>query len=151
MTSTEKFWDYLKPILEDAEPQTVMLSDADRMDRLIESSRSEEMYPAVFVMRPAYSGLKADNAALVAMFNVQLFVLCQGRVDDYASQDAAFQQSEEIAELIVQALQHDSLTYKCWFDFGSLKIEPVVYTTVDATYGYEVKLKCGIIANEQFC
>lgn len=151
MTSTQKFWEYLKPILEDAEPQTVMLSDADRMDRLIESSRSEQMYPAVFVMRPAYQGQKMDNAVLVAMFHVQLFVLCRGTLDDYASQDAAYQQSEEILELIVQALQHDSLTYKCWFDFSGLKVEPVIYTTVDATYGYEVKLKCGIIANEQFC
>lgn len=151
MTSTQQFWAYFKPILEDTEAQTVLLSDADRMDRLIESSRSEEIYPAIFVMRPGYRGLKVENAALVAMFNVQLFVLCQGNIDNYDSQDAAFQQSEEIAELIVQALQHDSLTYKCWFDFSSLKMEPVVYTTVDATYGYEVMLKCGIIANEQFC
>ncbi len=151
MTSTQKLWAYLEPILQTTEALKILLSDAERMDRLIEASRSEEVYPAIFVMRPKYSGKVFDGAALVAMFQLTFFVLCQGKLDDYDSQDAAYQQAEEMTELIVQTLQHDSRTYKCYFDFNGFQAEPVIYTMVDATYGYEVRLKLGIQVNEQFC
>lgn len=151
MTVTNAFWEYFKPILEETEPTSIQMSDADRMDRLVENSRSEELYPAIFVMRPKYSGVKFDDAALVTMFNVRFFVLCQASLDDPTSQDLAYQQAEEIVQSVVQTLQHDSRSYKCYFDFSTFTAEPIIYTTVDATYGYEAILKCGIITNEQFC
>ncbi|GAB2798696.1 hypothetical protein GCM10027275_50380 [Rhabdobacter roseus] len=150
MTPTDSlFWPYLRPILE-AQPGVtyVQLSDANGMDRLLEDSRSEDVYPGIFVMRPKWNGRTVDNALLLTDFQVIAYFFCPAKPDDRASQDAAYQQAEALASGVIQQLQEHRYTYQNYLDFDSIRMEPVLYHTgVDAAYGYELKFKLGLEAN----
>lgn len=144
MTPTDAFWAYFRPKCEAVTPKTVMLSDGHGMDTLLESSRSEDIYPAIFVLRPAYKGTVQDGAALIAVFEVIFFVFELDGENAYASAEAKVMD-------IVKDLVHDSRTYQCYFDFNTFRAEPVTYLTIDNTKAYEVKLKLGLISNHLFC
>lgn len=150
------FWPYLEPLLErhraSGDITYIGMSDANGMDRLVESSRSEDVYPGIFVMRPKYIGNIIDNAALIAQFDVLLFVFQNCQTDDYDNQDEAFNHAEYVVAEIVKDLQHHRFEGRNFFDFNSVRIEPVMYQTgVDSASGYELKLKLGLIANSILC
>lgn len=152
-TPTNKFWAYLGPILKAAKGvEYVQLSDADRMDRINSDSRSRISYPAIFVIRPKYQGFDQNNGIVAAMFNVIFYVFCKAKPSDFELQDMAFEQAEQILGEVEQVIYHDSKTYNCLFDINSWQVEPVAYAiAVDAVWGYEVRMRLGIICNEILC
>ena len=146
---TQQFWEYLCPILEGIEGvSTVMLSDAERMDRLSSMSRSESIYPVVYVMRPRYRGEDQNTGVYVWQFQTTLYVFVGAALDDEAAQDAAYTQAEAIGMSLLARLHRDGKSYGCMFDMNSWDAEPVVYKTLDATFGYEISFKFGLYANE---
>lgn len=148
MTDT-LFWPYLKPILEAQAVTYVQLSDANGMDRLLEDSRSEDVYPGIFVMRPKYRGRMVENALQLAEFQVIAYVFCYPTSQERDALDACYQQAEGIASAVLKQLHTDHRSYTNYLDFDSIQMEPVLYTTgADAAYGYELKLKLGLQANE---
>lgn len=143
------FWPYLEPILLDQGVTYVQLSDANGMDRLLEDSRSEDVYPGIFVMRPKYRGRMVDNALQLAEFQLIAYVFCYPDSQERADVDACYGQAEVIASAVLQKLHTDHRCYTNYLDFDSIHMEPVLYTTgSDAAYGYELKLKLGLQANE---
>lgn len=155
MTPTEKFWAYFEPILQAQQAEhgvvKIQLSDADRMDRFVADSRSEDVYPGIFVMRPFYSGQLVDNALIYTNFRVRFYVFLRGELDSYPSQDAAYTSAEQIMQDIVKQVHHDARAWQVSFDINSLKAEPVAYFVLDAAWGYEVEMKIGIVANDILC
>ena len=152
MTATDIFWDYFQPIARDiADVRHVSLSDGDRMERLIANSVSENIYPAVFVLRPKYRPFDTGAGHFYAIFDVTFFVFCQSNVGETDSQDIAFDQAETIALAVLHQLRQDHLaTEKVDFEYGSAHMEPVTMMTLDSTQGYEVKLKLGLEAYQIF-
>lgn len=156
MTPTDSlFWPYLKPILEQQKTESgvayVQMSDANGMDRMMEDSVSEDVYPGIFVYRPKWQLKRVENHILMTYFNTQFYVWCQAELNDRASQDAAFASAESILSKILEKLQHDSRLYKNHLEFDSVSAEPVVYLGVDAAYGYEVKFTLGLVSNNIYC
>jgi hypothetical protein len=146
---TEQFWEYLEPILTDLPGVAkVMLSDAERMDRLSAASRSEDIYPAIFVMRPRYRGEDANTGVYVWQFWATLYIFLTAPLDDDAAQDTAYTQAEGMAMTLLRRLNMDGKAYNAMFDMNSFEAEPVIYKTLDATFGYEIKFKFGLFANE---
>jgi hypothetical protein len=150
MTVTDKFWFFFKPIAESA-PGVVytQMSDADRVDRWMADSRSEDTYPGVFVLRPKYTG--SNDAVMTAYFDVVFYVFVRGDLDDYAMQDDAYQIAELIVQYIGKEVNHKSHEGECFFDFNSFKPEPVAYQMIDSAWGYEVRMKIGLLVNDIFC
>lgn len=150
------FWPYLLPILENQKVENgivyIQMSDSNGMDRLLGDSRSEDVYPGIYVVRPKYAGQLVDNHLMLARFDLILYVFVQGKPDSYESEDAAYAQAEKIVSQIVNKLQHDRFAGQNYMDFDTIRMEPVMYTTgMDSTYGYELKLKLGLAANQIFC
>ncbi|MEZ0484308.1 hypothetical protein [Fibrella aquatica] len=153
MTATDDiYWPYFKALAESQDEVTsVRLSDGDRMERLMNASVSEKIYPAVFSMRPKYK--ISDNGAeqFSAVFAVTFYVFCQSDAHDEASQDAAFDQAETIALAMLQQMKQDHLTTDgVDFDYNSANLEPVTMMTLDSTQGYEVKLRLALVATSIF-
>ena len=157
MTPTASiFWPYLLPILEMQKAENgieyIKMSDSNGMDRLLADSRSEDVYPGIYVLRPKYAGQLIENALMVARFDLTLFVFVSADQDDYTKEDAAYEHAEKVIGAIVKQLQHDKFVYKNYLDFDSIRIEPIMYMSgVDSAYGYELKMKLGLPANEVFC
>jgi hypothetical protein len=156
MTPTDTlFWPYLSPVLEAQKTENavtyVQMSDGNGMDRMMEDSTSEAVYPGIFVFRPKWTTKMVENHLLLTVFNTQFYVWCKARLDNRESQDEAFELAETIISSIMKKLQHDSRSYANFLDFDSISVEPVLYLGADAAYGYEVKLKLGLAANEIFC
>ena len=157
MTPTHSiFWPYLSAILEPQKTKSgikyIQMSDANGMDRLLGDSRSEDIYPGIFVLRPKYAGVMVDNAMMLARFEATILCFQRARIDDYEQEDAAMDFTEQVLSDVVKDLVHDMRQYKNYFEFESLRMEPVMYNTgVDAGYGYELKVKLGLPANNLFC
>lgn len=157
MTPTDNiFWPYLLPILEEQKTTNgivyIRMSDSNGMDRMLGDSRSEDVYPGIYVLRPKYTGQMIENALMIARFDLTLYAFVQGQPDDYELEDAAYAKAEMVVGAVVQRLQHDRFTYRNYMDFDSIRIEPIMYMSgVDAAYGYELKMKLGLAANEVFC
>lgn len=149
------FWTYLFPILEMERLngiKYIQMSDSNGMDRFLSDSRSEDIYPGIYVLRPKYSGQMVENALMLAQFDTTLFVFFQGDQDNYESEDDAYNQAESIVGSVIKSLQHDRFISKNYLDFDSVKVEPVMYSTgLDSTYGYELKMRLGLPANQIFC
>lgn len=157
MTPTDNiFWPYLLPILEEQKTengiQYIKLSDSNGMDRMLADSRSEDVYPGIYVLRPKYAGQLIENALTVARFDLTLFVFIQADHSNYTNEDAAYSYAEKVVGAVVKQLQHDRFVSKNYMDFDSIRIEPIMYMSgVDSAYGYELKMKLGLPANEVFC
>lgn len=150
MTATDKFKGFFEPIAASA-PGVIytQMSDADRVDRWLADSRSEETYPGVFVLRPKYSG--SYDAVMTAYFDVVYYVFVRGALDDYELQDEAYQTAEKIVQHITQEIQHKAYEGECFFDFNNFKAEPVAYQLMDAAWGYEVRMRVGFVVNDILC
>ncbi|KAB7728024.1 hypothetical protein F5984_19915 [Rudanella paleaurantiibacter] len=152
MIATTLLWEYFRPIAEGLDGVVyVGQSDAAKMERLVTESMTEEIYPAVFLMRPRYRPIDngADNQ--VAEFNVIFYVLCQAVNDSEENVDAAFDQAEELALSILRQFRQDHReTAFVDFDYSSAMLEPIQMMTLDTAMGYEVKCKISLIANEIF-
>jgi len=152
MTATAIFWDYFQPIA-NALPgvQQVMLADGDRIDRLIAESVGTEIYPAVVSLRPKYRPVDNGADQYYAAFEVTFFVFCRSEINNDASQDAAYDQAEEMALAVLHQMRQDH-RYRADVDFeyGSAKLEPVTMMTLDACQGYEVKCKLLLEASVVF-
>lgn len=157
MTPTKSiFWPYLSPILETQKTKSgieyIKMSDANGMDRLLADSRSENTYPAIFVLRPKYAGAMVDNAMILARFEVTLYCFQRSKIDDYDQEDEAMDFTEQVLSEVLKDLVHDMRVCKNYLDFDSVRMEPVMYNTgVDAGYGYELKIKLALPANHIFC
>lgn len=156
MTPTDSiFWPYISPILEAEKAKNgvvyIQISDGNGMDRLMEDTVSEDVYPGIFVFRPQYSTKKIEGHLLVAEFNTVFYVWCKEPDNTREDQDAAYKNAETIVTSIIQKLHHDSIEYKNYLEFDSIRMEPVMYVGVDAAYGYEVKMRLGLAANHLFC
>ena len=156
MTPTDTlFWQYLLPILEAQKSEHgvtyIELSDSNGMDRMIEDSVSENVYPGIFVMRPRYTTKRVENHILMAEFNTVFYIWCKEPSNERADQDKAYDHAETIGTSIIQKLQHDSRSYQNFLDFDTIQIEPVMYSGADASFGYEVKMRLGLAANHLFC
>lgn len=147
MLPTDLFWEYLKPILEAIEGVTsVALSDAERMDRLSMASRGADVYPAAFVMRPKYRGLDENTGVYAHKFKTTMYFFVMAGPEE-AEQDAAYQTAERMSVDLMNKLFIDSKTYACLFNISTFEAEPVIYKTIDATYGYEVSFEVGLYIN----
>lgn len=156
MTPTDTlFWPYFSRVLEAQKAENgvvyIQMSDGNGMDRMMEDSTSETVYPGIYVFRPKWSTKMIENHLLTTVFNTQFYVWCKARLDSRTSQDDAFELAETIISSIIKQLQHDSRSYANYLDFDSISAEPVLYLGADSAYGYEVKLKLGLAANEIFC
>lgn len=149
MTPTIKFWEFIEPIIRQEGIVYAALSDGDRMDRFTAASVSETVYPGVFVMRPRYRVRETTNGLTIANFEVKMYVLAKGDLNDFSSQDASFEFCEGIAAKIAKKLNRLYLDEKaCWFDLNDFSIDPVMYVTLDSAWGYEISMKVGLTANE---
>ncbi|WP_254561799.1 hypothetical protein [Dyadobacter diqingensis] len=156
MTPTDNlFWDYIAPILETQKAEKgvkyVKMSDGNGMDRLLEDSVSEDVYPGIFVLRPKYTTKYVESHILMVNFNTVFYVWCYPDKNDRESQDSAYTHAENIVATIINKLQHDERVCKNFLDFDSIQVEPVLYVSVDSAYGYEVKMKLGLVANHILC
>ena len=156
MTPTDSlFWPYLSPIFEAEKAKNgviyIQMSDGNGLDRLVEDTVSENVYPGIFVFRPQYSTKKIEGHLLVSDFNTVFYVWCKEENNEREDQDKAYNQAETIVTSIIQKLHHDSLKYKNYLDFDSIRMEPVMFVGTDAAYGYEVKMRLGLAANNLFC
>ena len=153
-TATNRLWNIFAPIAA-AAPQVVyvMMSDAYRLDRWAADSRSEDVYPGVFLMRPRYVGTLDMQAEFEVVFYVLVWgslALHQDADAAYNEQDAAYHQAEIIVTNIIQSLVHLGYEAKINYD-KRYNIEPIIYQEVDSVWGYEVKLRFGIPANDLIC
>ena len=150
MTPTKQFWNFIKPICQQQEGIVyTALSDGDRMDRFTADSVSTNVYPAVFVMRPRYRVRDTTNGLTIANYETKLYILAKGDLNDYESQDEAFEYCEKTANEIIKTLNSLYLDEKaCWFDLNDVALDPVMYVTMDSAWGYEVTMKLGLTANE---
>lgn len=150
MTCTEQFWQYFKAVAESVPGVgTVHRSGGDKMDRLLANSHSEDIYPAVFLLRPKYN-LEDNGAGLtLAWFDATYYVICVGDMSDEADEDAAFDQAEQLAtELSIKLYDHEN-EYGVYVDPSTrIFMEPVTMLTLEASYGYEVRFRIGLMANE---
>lgn len=127
------------------------LSDANGMDRMIEDSATEDIYPGIFVMRPKWSGRNQAEALLTTLFDVTFFVFCAADSIERENQDAAYDRAEEIASSVITKLQADRREYRNYLDFDSIRSEPVLYHSgLDSAMAYEVKFKMALAAGEIF-
>lgn len=152
MTPTQRFYNYLQPILA-ATPgvATVTFSDGNRLDRLVESTVSREMYPACFFIRPKYQGHDENNGTLWARFSTIVYLFEKAALSDYAEQDAAYERCEAMVTSITQRLYHEAKLYRCLFDLNAFHAEPVEYQLLDSAWGYEVRLQIALPANDLWC
>lgn len=120
------------------------------MDRALTSSRKEKIYPAVFLLRPKYS-IEDNGAGLsVAWFDATFYVICQGKMGNELDEDLAFDKAEELAAEITTTIRGQEDNYNVLIDpTAKTFMEPVSMLTVDATYGYEVRLRVGLMVNAE--
>jgi len=149
MSVTKEFWDYFKPICESVEGVVyTQMSDGNRWERILESSRKEKTYPGVFALRPKYK--LTDNGAdqTLGWFDVTFFVFCYPeKVGSYPHEDAALDHAEEIAAEIYRKLRADDGRSILFDDGRPIHFEPVSWLLTDAAYGYEVKVKFALPVN----
>lgn len=155
MTPTNNlFWPYLLPIFTAQKASNnvayIKLSDGNGMDRMIADSASETVYPAIFTMLPKYTTKKIENHLLMVEFNTLFYVWCHPEQSSEQAQDQAYAQAEKIATEIIKKLQKDNREYKNFLEFDSIHMEPVLHLSMDAAYGYEVRLRLGLAGNELF-
>ena len=153
MTPTNTLlWPYLLPILEEQKAKNgvvyIQKSDGNGMDRMISDSVSSDVYPGIFVMLPRYKMQEVENHIQMVFFSAILYVWCKPPQDQEPDQDAAYQQAETIASDIITRLKHERRIYKNYLDFDSIHLDPVLHLSADATYGYELKFRLGLPANE---
>lgn len=144
MSPTNIYWDYFKPIAEAIEGvTTVKFGDGATIDRMTADSRSEDIYPCVFGLRPKYK--LHDNGAqqYLAFFESVFFVFVPAPLDDYEAQDAAYDQAESIALAILQQFKLDN-NQQCLIDINTVTCEPVSLMTVDPVNAYEVRCKLAL-------
>ncbi|WP_266364182.1 hypothetical protein [Tellurirhabdus rosea] len=149
-TATQLFWSYFEPIAQ-ATPgvNKVLLSDGDRMDRLVADSRSEDLYPVVFLLRPRWTGREMGGMD-VAAFDVRFFVFVEASMAEDADQDRAYDDAERIASDIIRTIREGGRVYESVFDFDSLSIDPVRFVGMDTVWGVECRCKIGLAVNEIF-
>lgn len=149
-TCTTLFWDFFKPVAESVDGiNTVNRSGGDKMDRLLGNSRSEDIYPAAFLLRPKYH-IEDNGAGLsTAWFDTTFYVICVGDPSDEYDEDLAFDQAEELATDLAVKLQGAHETNHLVVAAPEVKVfmEPVSMVTLEASYGYEVKLRIGLMVN----
>ena len=150
--TTELFWNYFEPAVTNIDGvRNVKLSDGDRMERFVTASVSEDLYPAVFSFRPKYRIVDNGAQQYYCVFETVFYVFCLSSIGDEDSQDAAFDQAEEMALAILNKFRMDHFEGdQVDFEYGSARLEPVTMMTMDSAQGYEVKLKLGIQANAIF-
>ncbi|GAB3790205.1 hypothetical protein GCM10028818_59990 [Spirosoma horti] len=149
MSATKELWDYLKPTCEQVEGVVyTMLSDGNRWERVLADSRSTDVYPGVFCLRPKYKLVNNGAEQVLGWFDVTFFIFCHcKRLGDYEAEDAAFDEAERIALDIYKLLEAQD-GKEILFDEGKpLLMEPVSWITIDAVYGYEVKVKFALPVN----
>ena len=152
MTPTDDlFWPYLLPIFENQKSKNgvayVQKGDGNGMERMLEDTTSENVYPGIFTFLPKYSTRKVENHLLLADFNTTFYVWCKPDDSERETEDATYAQAEKIVNDIVAKLHRDSRCYQNYLDFDSIRIEPVHYLGVDTALGYEVKMKLALAAN----
>ncbi|WP_020603139.1 hypothetical protein [Spirosoma spitsbergense] len=151
MTCTNLFWDFFKPLAQSVPGvNTVSQSGGDKMDRLIANSRSEDLYPAVFLLRPKYS--TEDNGAGLSMawFDATFYVVCAGNMSDELDEDRAFDEAEQMATGIAATIRSQEDNYTVLIDpLAKTFMEPVSMVTLEASYGYEVRFRIGLMINAE--
>lgn len=152
MTPTENlFWPYLLPIFETQKTKNgvvyIQKGSGNGMERMMEDTTSENVYPGIFTFLPIYSTKLTENHLLLAEFNTVFYVWCKPEDSERETEDAAYAHAEKIVSEIVETLQKDRREYKNFMDFDSIRIEPVHYLSVDTAVGYEVKMKLALAAN----
>ncbi|OIN55420.1 hypothetical protein BLX24_31105 [Arsenicibacter rosenii] len=144
MTPTSIYRDFFRPVAE-AVPgvKTVMFGDGSTVDRMTADSRSADMYPCIFSLRPRYR--MHDNGAhnYLAFFEAVFYVFVPAPVDDYGAQDAAYDQAEQMALAVLQQFK-DGDGEACILETNTIECEPVSMMTVDPLSAYEVKLKLAL-------
>ncbi|MGF7217479.1 hypothetical protein GGR92_003653 [Spirosoma lacussanchae] len=151
MTSTQQFWQFFKA-LADAVPgmKTVTRSGGDKMDRLLGSTRSEDIYPATFLLRPKYS-LEENGAGLVtAWFDATYYVLCSAQMGEEADEDSAFDEAERLASTLSVLIRQQEDGYKTLIDpMAKVFMEPIQMVNGEASFGYEVRQRIGLMVNAE--
>lgn len=151
MTPTQLLWNFLKPICQQDGIEYVAMSDGDRMDRFSAASVSQTVYPGVFVMRPRYRVRDTTNGLIMLNYELKIYILAKGDLNDFESQDSAFDFSESVATNILQELNRKYLEEKtCWFDLNDSGMDPVMYVTLDSAWGYELTIRLGLESNQLF-
>lgn len=155
MTPTTKlFWPYLLPIFTEQQTKNgvvyIKMSDGNGMDRMIADSASENVYPAIFTMLPKYTTKKIENHILLVEFNTLFYVWVRPDENTEEAQDQAYAKAEKIATQIIKRLQRENRSYQNFMEFDSIHMEPVLHLSMDAVYGYEVRLRLELPGNELF-
>lgn len=151
MTCTDTFWKFFKEQAE-AVPgvNTVNRSGGDKMDRLLASSRSEDIYPACFLLRPKYSVGDNGAGATVAWFDAMFYLVCQTDTASDEAEDAAFDEAEQMATVLWAMIRNQQDDYRVYIEPETkIFLEPVTLVGVDATAGYEVKIRVGLMVNQE--
>ena len=151
-TCTTSFWNFFNPLAGSVPGiNTVNRSGGDKMDRLLSISRSQDIYPAAFLLRPKYS-LEDNGAGLsIAWFDATYYVICVGDMSSDVDEDVAFDEAERLATAICAKIQQSPDTdYKVIIDPAQkIFLEPITMVTLEASYGYEVRIKVGLMVNSE--
>lgn len=153
MIGTTLLWDYFEPIAQTVPGvRHVAQSDANKMDRLAQASVLDDIYPAVFMLRPKYRFVDNGADQYYAAYNLTFYVFAQCAVGDDESADAAFDQTEQMAMAVLAKFRDDHReTSFVDFEFKTATLEPVsLMTGMDSTVGYEVKCVLSLQANAIF-
>ncbi len=155
MTITQKFWNFIQPICANIEGvKYVEISDGERMDRFRSDSTSQDVYPGVFIIRPAYKGMDNFAGQQYASCNAIFYILVNAEMNSYAELDnykvvnEAFDEAERISIELQRQLRH---SLDIMFDFNTWKSEPVSAVTIDNAWGIEIKVTITIPISEIVC
>lgn len=151
MTCTQTFWNFFKEQAE-AVPgvATVNRSGGDKMDRLLASSRSENLYPACFLTRPKYSVADNGAGATIAWFDAMFYLICESDMGNDEAEDAAFDEAEQMATVLWAMIRNQQDDYKVYIEPDTkIYLEPVTMIGIDAALGYEVKIRVGLLVNQE--
>lgn len=149
MNVTKQFKDYFIPLAKTVPGiNYAVLSDGDRMERFLADSRSEDVYPGVFCLRPKCR--LSDNGAdqTLGWFEVTFYVFCYcSGLGDYADEDATYDEAERLATEIYKKLRAEDGERILFEDGRALMLEPVSWLVTDACYGYEAKVRFALPIN----
>lgn len=146
---TNKFESYFKNICAKVtELAYVAMSEGPEIDRFIEDSLNEKVYPALFFLRPTYRLTDNDSGFVTAKFEAIFYVFQKPTGTDNADVDAAFEHTELIAMKLQKELLKTDEHYMGLFSLNNWQAAPITSMTLDLAVGYEVKFNIELPIND---
>ncbi len=163
MTPTEKYWNFIQQIANQIPAiRKKVLADGDGLDRFVESTVSEDMYPCLLSIRPRYRASDNGMGMFFAYFEAKIYIVCKTQINDYGTDDlyarvdGDYNNAETLATELGSKINHynrDRTTdpFGIEFSFNDWSAEPVQFLTTDNCVGYEITFRIGLPAADVLC